>query len=69
VGCGFGLTSTAMPYRRKDAEYLREKARTFCRLTQDLATPAAEQLLAVANDMEAKADEIERRPDPRHLSP
>ena len=58
-----------MPYRRSDAEYLREKAWMFRRFAQDLATPAAEQLLAVADGMEAKADEIERRPDPQHLAP
>lgn len=54
-----------MPYRRSDAGYLRLKARQFRRLATDHATKLSPQLLEIANELEAKADEIEQRPDPR----
>jgi hypothetical protein len=54
-----------MPYRRADAEYLRSKARQFRRLATDYDTKVSPQLLELANDLDAKADEIEQRPDPR----
>jgi hypothetical protein len=54
-----------MPYRRADADYLREKANAFRRLAAEYKPPASEKLLEVANDLEAKAEEIEQRPDPR----
>lgn len=54
-----------MPYRRSDAGYLRLKARQFRRLAIDHATKLSPQLLEIANELEAKADEIEQRPDPR----
>jgi hypothetical protein len=54
-----------VPYRRSDAEFLRDKARSFRRMATQLDAAVAKGLLQMANDMEAKADEIERRPDPR----
>ena len=54
-----------MPYRRADAEYLRDKANAFRRLAMEFKPPVFEKLLEVAKDLEAKADEIEQRPDPR----
>ncbi|HWG78868.1 MAG TPA: hypothetical protein VN681_03785 [Stellaceae bacterium] len=54
-----------MSYRRADADYLRDKARKFRRLAADHATKLSPQLLEIANELEAKADEIEQRPDPR----
>jgi hypothetical protein len=54
-----------MPYRRADAEYLREKARQFRKLAPQLEEPHRTKLLEVAIDLELKADEIETRPDPR----
>jgi hypothetical protein len=55
-----------MPYRRQDAEYLREKARRFRRMATDFDTPISASLLQIANELNAKADEIEQRPDPRN---
>lgn len=58
-----------MPYRRADAEYLREKGRQFRQLAADCAdAPTAAKMLEVAGELEAKAAEIERRPDPRRLT-
>lgn len=57
-----------MPYRRADAEYLREKAAAFRRIAAGLKPPDTENLLDLARDLEAKADEIERRPDPRQMA-
>lgn len=54
-----------MPYRRADAEYLRSKARQFRRVATDYGTKIFMELLEIANELEAKADEIEARPDPR----
>jgi hypothetical protein len=54
-----------MPYRRADAEYLREKGRAFRRIAAGFKTPETEKLLELAADLEARAAEIERRPDPR----
>jgi len=54
-----------MPYRRADAEYLREKAGAFRRLATGYDAKTAAQLLQMANELEAKAAEIEQRPDPR----
>jgi hypothetical protein len=54
-----------MPYRRQDADYLREKARQFRTLAPSLEEPSRTRLLKIAIDLEAKAAEIEQRPDPR----
>jgi hypothetical protein len=54
-----------MPYRRQDADYLREKASQFRKLAPSLDEPSRTRLLEVAIDLEAKAAEIEQRPDPR----
>ena len=55
-----------MWFRRADADYLREKARRFRAMAiSDDDTPVSERLLQVANDLDAKADEIAGRPDPR----
>jgi hypothetical protein len=59
--------SSQMPYRRADAEYLREKARRFRRMAAENDTPLSPTLLQIANELDAKADEIEQRPDPRRL--
>lgn len=58
-----------MPYRRADAEYLREKARAFRRIAAGFQKPDTQKLLELAADLEAKADEIEARPDPRGPTP
>jgi hypothetical protein len=57
--------SRSMPYRRADAEYLREKAAAFRRIAAGFKRPDMDKLLELAGDLEAKADEIEQRPDPR----
>jgi hypothetical protein len=54
-----------VPYRHADAAYLRDKARAFRHLADQLARPLWETVLAIAADLEAKADEIERRPNQR----
>lgn len=54
-----------MPYRRSDADYLRDQARRFRRLAAETDTGIGPQLLLMANEFDAKADEIEQRPDPR----
>ena len=54
-----------MPYRRADADYLREKAAAFRRIAAGFENPQTEDLLRLASDLEARAEEIERRPDPR----
>ena len=53
-----------MPYRRADAEYLREKARQFRRIAIGLDDERRRRIYDVANDLEAKAEEIEARPGP-----
>jgi hypothetical protein len=58
-----------MPYRRADAEYLREKARQFRKLAPELAAVYRAKMLELAAELEAKADEIEGRPDPRKAGP
>ena len=55
-----------MPYRRADAEYLRDKARAFRRIAAGFKTPETEKILALAAELETKAAEIEARPDPRN---
>jgi hypothetical protein len=54
-----------MPYRRADAEYLREKARQFRRLAIGMDDENRRRLYDLANELEVKADEVEQRPDPR----
>jgi len=54
-----------MPYRRADADYLRTKARQFRQLAADSGMKFTTQLLELAAELEAKANEIEARPDPR----
>jgi hypothetical protein len=58
-----------MPYRRADAEYLRQKARQFRKLAPELAAVYRAKMLELAAELEAKADEIEGRPDPRKAGP
>ena len=54
-----------MPYRRADADYLREKARQFRLIAVDCDPVNAAKLTEIAAELEAKAAEIEQRPDPR----
>ncbi|MGO8914391.1 MAG: hypothetical protein ACLQJR_00620 [Stellaceae bacterium] len=59
-----------MPHRRQDADYLRAKAAQFRELalqnkTLLSADPLSAKMIAIAEELEAKAAEIEKRPDPR----
>jgi hypothetical protein len=54
-----------MPYRRQDADYLRAKALQFRLLAAEYKTPMSAKMIAVADELEARAAEIETRPDPR----
>jgi hypothetical protein len=54
-----------MPYRRTDADFLREKARAFRRIAAACDPVNAAKLTEAAGELEAKAAEIEQRPDPR----
>ena len=53
-----------MPYRRRDADYLRQKASQFRRLAPECEPTISAKMLEV-DELEAKADEIEKRSDPR----
>jgi hypothetical protein len=49
-----------MWFRRADAEQLREKARRFRSMVIDDDTTVSHTLLRIADDLEARAAEIER---------
>ena len=53
-----------MPHRRARAEYLREKARQFRRIAIQVDDETRRRIYDVANELEAKADEIEVRLEP-----
>ncbi len=54
-----------MPYRRRDADYLRAKAAHFRQLSAAYSTPISQKMIEVADALEARAAELEQRPDPR----
>jgi hypothetical protein len=57
-----------MPYRRADADYLREKARMLRRAAAMLNSDLSDRIRQIAKELDARADEIEALPDPRHQS-
>jgi hypothetical protein len=55
-----GRATPKMWFRRADAEQLREKARRFRSMVIDDDTTVSHTLLRIADDLEARAAEIER---------
>jgi hypothetical protein len=60
--------ASCMPYRRADADYLREKARMLRRAAAMLNSDLSDRIRQIAKELDARADEIDARPDPRHQS-
>ena len=49
-----------MTERARDAKYLRDKAKQFRRLAIEYDTAISKQLLDIAEELEKRADDIER---------
>ena len=49
-----------MPFRQEDAAYMRRKAQQF-RALADIETPVSRKLHEIAAELDAQADQIEKR--------
>jgi hypothetical protein len=54
-----------VPYRREDADYMRRKAAQLRSIADAVGPEIAGRLREMAEELDALADSIERRPDPR----
>ena len=54
-----------VPHGQGDAKYLREKARMLRCAAALLNSDLSDRIREIAKELDARADEIEKRPDPR----
>jgi hypothetical protein len=54
-----------MPRRPRDPEFLREKAHQFRELAEGCNAFSSAKMLALADELDAMAAEVEKRPDRR----
>jgi len=54
-----------MPHRHDDADFLRRKAAQLRAIAREVDRDVANRLMELADEMDARAHEIESRPDRR----